>query len=194
MMAAAAASTPGSSMPASAIHNDILGIDAECGVSCARATCHDCADTAFFDLLPEPNGMAAEPLEGVAAKRRPWRPGHRRSFACRTATRCQRARSGPRGAQRDPGEDQRKRDQRLPLSEGLAGTTSPVELPGRSADFHADPRIDLRLGHRIDSMDRAGRSLGMAGGRAQHFQGLALAATARCRTLALPDARLGRVV
>jgi 2Fe-2S ferredoxin len=60
---------PGASVMESAIHNNIKGMDAECGGSCSCATCHVYVDEAFIDRLPPPDEMESELLEGVAAPR-----------------------------------------------------------------------------------------------------------------------------
>ena len=52
-----------------AIHNNVRGIEAECGGSCSCATCHVYVDTAFVPRLPAPGEMESLLLEGVAAPR-----------------------------------------------------------------------------------------------------------------------------
>ncbi len=61
----------GASVMETAIHNNVRGIDAECGGSCSCATCHVYVDDAFLHLLPAPDDMENELLDGVAAERRP---------------------------------------------------------------------------------------------------------------------------
>jgi len=61
----------GTSVMENAIRGNVRGIDAECGGSCACATCHVYVDEAFFALLPPPDDMEREMLEVVAAERRP---------------------------------------------------------------------------------------------------------------------------
>ncbi len=61
----------GTSVMENAIRGNVRGIDAECGGSCACATCHVYVDEAFFGLLPPPDDMEREMLEVVAAERRP---------------------------------------------------------------------------------------------------------------------------
>ena len=62
---------PGSSVMENAVRSNVRGIDAECGGSCACATCHVYVDEAFLALLPPPDEMESELLDGVAAERRP---------------------------------------------------------------------------------------------------------------------------
>jgi ferredoxin, 2Fe-2S len=59
----------GHSVMETAIHNNIAGIDAECGGSCSCATCHVYVASEFLDRIPVPDEMEAELLEGVAAER-----------------------------------------------------------------------------------------------------------------------------
>lgn len=59
----------GSSVMETAIHNNIPGIDAECGGSCSCATCHVYVEGEFIDWLPMPDEMENELLDGVAATR-----------------------------------------------------------------------------------------------------------------------------
>ena len=62
---------PGSSLMTTAVHANIRGIDAECGGSCACATCHVYVDEAFLDLLTPADDMEREMLDCVAAPRLP---------------------------------------------------------------------------------------------------------------------------
>ncbi len=61
----------GASVMETAIRHNIRGIDAECGGSCACATCHVYVDDSFIDLLPPPDDMESEMLDMVAAERLP---------------------------------------------------------------------------------------------------------------------------
>lgn len=61
----------GASVMETAIHNNVRGIDAECGGCCSCATCHVYVDDAFLARLPAPDDMENELLDGVAAERRP---------------------------------------------------------------------------------------------------------------------------
>jgi len=61
----------GASVMETAIRNNVRGIDAECGGCCSCATCHVYVDGAFLHLLPAPDEMESELLDGVAAERRP---------------------------------------------------------------------------------------------------------------------------
>jgi ferredoxin, 2Fe-2S len=62
---------PGASVMETAIRGNVRGIDAECGGSCACATCHVYVDEAFAARLPPPDELESEMLEVVAAERRP---------------------------------------------------------------------------------------------------------------------------
>ena len=62
---------PGSSVMENAIRGNVRGIDAECGGCCSCATCHVYVDDAFVALLPPPDDMENELLDGVAAERQP---------------------------------------------------------------------------------------------------------------------------
>ena len=62
---------PGSSVMENAVRNNVRGIDAECGGSCSCATCHVYVDDAFVALLPPPDDMENDLLDGVASERQP---------------------------------------------------------------------------------------------------------------------------
>ena len=53
-----------------AIHNNIAGIDAECGGCCACATCHVYIDPGCFDMVEPVDDMELETLDGVSGERR----------------------------------------------------------------------------------------------------------------------------
>lgn len=59
----------GASVMETAIHNNVRGIDAECGGCCSCATCHVTVDAAFLPLLPAPDEMENELLDTVATGR-----------------------------------------------------------------------------------------------------------------------------
>ena len=59
----------GHSVMETAIHNNIRGIDAECGGSCSCATCHVYVDGDFIDKLEPADDMESELLDGVASER-----------------------------------------------------------------------------------------------------------------------------
>ncbi|HET8596207.1 MAG TPA: 2Fe-2S iron-sulfur cluster-binding protein [Castellaniella sp.] len=61
----------GTSIMEAAILNNVDGIEAECGGSCSCATCHVYVSEAFMGLLPPPDAMEDELLDGTAAERRP---------------------------------------------------------------------------------------------------------------------------
>ncbi len=54
-----------------AVHGNVRGIDAECGGSCACATCHVYVDDVDLERLDPPDEMELEMLDAVAAERRP---------------------------------------------------------------------------------------------------------------------------
>ncbi len=60
---------PGTTVMENAVRHNVRGIDAECGGSCACATCHVYVDDAFIGRLPPPDAMEGELLEDVAAGR-----------------------------------------------------------------------------------------------------------------------------
>jgi 2Fe-2S ferredoxin len=60
----------GTSVMLGAIQNNITGIEAECGGSCACATCHVYVDAAFLPSLAPPSETEQELLTVVAAERR----------------------------------------------------------------------------------------------------------------------------
>ncbi|MBC2770084.1 MULTISPECIES: 2Fe-2S iron-sulfur cluster-binding protein [Pusillimonas] len=61
----------GASLMENAIMNNVRGIEAECGGCCSCATCHVYVDEKFAALLPAPDEMENELLDGVAAERKP---------------------------------------------------------------------------------------------------------------------------
>ena len=63
--------TAGTSVMEAAIHNNVRGIDAECGGCCSCATCHIYVEDAFMDRLPPPDDMEHELLDGVSSDRLP---------------------------------------------------------------------------------------------------------------------------
>jgi 2Fe-2S ferredoxin len=54
-----------------AVQGGVRGIVAECGGSCACATCHVYVDPSCIGLLPPPSELEDELLDAVAAERRP---------------------------------------------------------------------------------------------------------------------------
>lgn len=54
-----------------AIHNDVEGIEAECGGCCSCATCHVYVEEDWLDKLPEPDDIEQEMLESTADERKP---------------------------------------------------------------------------------------------------------------------------
>ncbi|GAA5233276.1 2Fe-2S iron-sulfur cluster binding domain-containing protein [Verticiella sediminum] len=59
----------GQTVMETAIRANVRGIDAECGGSCACATCHVYVEEAFFERLPPADDMEAEMLDEVAVDR-----------------------------------------------------------------------------------------------------------------------------
>jgi 2Fe-2S ferredoxin len=60
----------GTTVMQAAVQNGIEGILAECGGSCACATCHVYVDAAFAAKLPAPDDLEAELLTFTAAEHR----------------------------------------------------------------------------------------------------------------------------
>ena len=65
------AATAGRSLMEAAVHNNVRGIDAECGGACSCATCHVLVDAAWQAALPPADDFEQEMLEGVASGRQP---------------------------------------------------------------------------------------------------------------------------
>ena len=61
----------GTSVMEAAIHNNVRGIDAECGGCLSCATCHVYIDASSTAQLALPDESEVELLDGVAAERRP---------------------------------------------------------------------------------------------------------------------------
>ena len=61
----------GTSVMEAAIHNNLRGIDAECGGCLSCATCHVYIDASSTAELALPDESELELLDGVAAERRP---------------------------------------------------------------------------------------------------------------------------
>lgn len=61
----------GTSVMEAAVHNNVRGIDAECGGCLSCATCHVYVDATSTAQLPSPDESELELLDGVAAQRRP---------------------------------------------------------------------------------------------------------------------------
>ncbi|MET0350818.1 MAG: 2Fe-2S iron-sulfur cluster-binding protein [Rhizobacter sp.] len=61
----------GTSVMEAAVRANVRGIDAECGGSCACATCHVYVAETDLDRLAPPDELEAEMLDAVAAERRP---------------------------------------------------------------------------------------------------------------------------
>ena len=61
----------GTSVMEAAVHNNVRGIDADCGGCCSCATCHVYVEEAFLARLSAPDTTESDMLEGTAAERRP---------------------------------------------------------------------------------------------------------------------------
>lgn len=61
---------PRSSAMSGAVQNGVPGILAECGGSCACATCHVYVDESCIDLLPPVDSLQDDLLDAVACERR----------------------------------------------------------------------------------------------------------------------------
>ncbi len=61
----------GTSVMEAAVHNNVRGIDADCGGCCSCATCHVYVEDAFLARLAAPDTTESGMLEGTAAERRP---------------------------------------------------------------------------------------------------------------------------
>ena len=61
----------GTSVMFAAVHNNVRGIDGECGACLSCATCHVYVDEAFAAKLPPATNDELDMLTGVAAERRP---------------------------------------------------------------------------------------------------------------------------
>jgi 2Fe-2S ferredoxin len=62
---------PRSSAMSGAVQSGVAGILAECGGSCACATCHVYVDESCIDLLPAMDDLENDLLDAVASERRP---------------------------------------------------------------------------------------------------------------------------
>ena len=79
--------------------------------------------------------------------------------------------------------------QRPPLSKKfLTGTLEVERLWLRPASYYAKQNVELRLDVRVERIDRATRTVHLAGGDALHYAGLALTTGSRVRPLAVPGA------
>jgi 3-phenylpropionate/trans-cinnamate dioxygenase ferredoxin reductase subunit len=84
--------------------------------------------------------------------------------------------------------------QRPPLSKKfLAGDMPAERLYVKPPSFYADPAIDLRLGTRVDAIDRKACSVRTADGETIHYSDLVLATGSRVRRLDLPGGDLAGI-
>jgi 3-phenylpropionate/trans-cinnamate dioxygenase ferredoxin reductase subunit len=85
--------------------------------------------------------------------------------------------------------------QRPPLSKTfLKGAMDLAGLPLRAEQFYREKAIDLRLGVEATRIDLAAKRVELAGGAAEPFDHLILAAGARPRPFAIPGIELGGVL
>jgi 2Fe-2S ferredoxin len=61
----------GDSVMQTAVKNGVKGIVAECGGSCACATCHVFVDADYVGLVGGPNDLEDDMLDGAATERQP---------------------------------------------------------------------------------------------------------------------------
>ena len=84
--------------------------------------------------------------------------------------------------------------QRPPLSKKfLAGDMPAERLFVKPPSFYEDPAIDLRLGTRVEAIDRKARSVRTADGETIHYTDLVLATGSRVRRLDLPGSDLAGI-
>jgi len=84
--------------------------------------------------------------------------------------------------------------QRPPLSKKfLAGDMPAERLYVKPPSFYEDPAIDLRLGTRVDAIDREARSVHTADGETVRYTDLVLATGSRVRRLDLPGSDLAGI-
>ena len=85
--------------------------------------------------------------------------------------------------------------QRPPLSKAwLKGQADADSLALKPHEFYAENRIELILGVKVESIDRAGRMVALANGRALAYDKLIIATGARARALPIPGADLAGVL
>lgn len=93
------------------------------------------------------------------------------------------------------GEEPHLPYQRPPLSKAfLKGSAEAQSLLLKNADFYAASQIDLRLGQRVDAIDRKANRVILDDGSALPYDQLVIAAGARPRHLAVPGADLANVL
>jgi 3-phenylpropionate/trans-cinnamate dioxygenase ferredoxin reductase subunit len=81
--------------------------------------------------------------------------------------------------------------QRPPLSKKfLAGEMPPERLYFKPASFYEDPQIDVRLGVRVESIDRAASAVTTSDGQRVDYTTLVLATGSRVRTIPAPGSDL----
>lgn len=89
------------------------------------------------------------------------------------------------------GDENRGPYHRPPLSKAfLAGEMSEAQLAMRAPEALVKKRIDLHIGMRVESIDRAARRVRLSDGRVIAYSGLAFATGARARPLPCPGADL----
>lgn len=84
--------------------------------------------------------------------------------------------------------------ERPPLSKAfLAGETEMERMYMRGAEFYPENKIELRLSTRVESIDRAGKSVTLQGGETIAYDKLMIATGGRVRKMSCPGADLAGV-
>jgi 3-phenylpropionate/trans-cinnamate dioxygenase ferredoxin reductase component len=84
--------------------------------------------------------------------------------------------------------------QRPPLSKAfLKGHATSESIMLRAAQFYAERKIDLHLGHKVERIDRQRRLVMLPDGKSMPYDHLVLATGARARPLSIPGRALGNV-
>jgi len=98
------------------------------------------------------------------------------------------------GAIRIIGDEQYPPYQRPPLSKQLLSGEMELEQIYLKPDaFYADNRVDLTLGQRVESIDRAAKTITLGNGEVAPYDKLALTTGTRVRKLSIPGADLGGI-
>jgi 3-phenylpropionate/trans-cinnamate dioxygenase ferredoxin reductase subunit len=83
---------------------------------------------------------------------------------------------------------------RPPLSKGfLSGEKTAEDLLIRKQPIYDKNDIDFKLGHRVDTIDRAHKSISLDNGEVLHYDKLALCTGSRVRTVSLPGIELNGI-
>lgn len=93
------------------------------------------------------------------------------------------------------GEEAYKPYQRPPLSKKfLSGEMTEDRLAVRSDSFYENNRVTLRLGERVEVIDRAAKTVGLASGEKIPYDKLAITTGTRVRRLSVPGVELNGVL